>query len=100
MYFAPMAPAGSSLHNDKMIFVDVPIDGIFDERTTSAVRTFQANNNLDVTGKVDFKTFEKIDEYWSRAWDKDEDALRIVQLDIKCAVVELNSSLHKYCPSA
>jgi hypothetical protein len=26
--------------------------------------------------------------------------LRIVQLDIKCAVVELNSSLHKYCPSA
>lgn len=49
-------------------FVDVPATGTFDSQTTDAVRQFQRDNKLPVTGTVDAKTFG---ELWNKSfWEK------------------------------
>lgn len=42
-------------------------DGIFSEETAEYVRAFQKNKGLDVTGKVDFATFEALRDENERA---------------------------------
>jgi peptidoglycan hydrolase-like protein with peptidoglycan-binding domain len=37
-----------------------PVDGIFGDRTARAIRSFQANNDLPVTGRVSATLLERL----------------------------------------
>lgn len=47
-----------SLQINSDITVTVPIDGIYDSKTTEAVGEFQRKNGLPVTGEVDRETYD------------------------------------------
>lgn len=40
--------------------IDPPIDGVFDTRTENALRQFQRNNDLAVTGRADRETWDTL----------------------------------------
>lgn len=39
---------------------EMEVNGIFDEKMEQIVRVYQSNNNLDVTGKIDIRTYNSI----------------------------------------
>lgn len=43
----------------------VVITGVFDEPTEKSIRTFQKSNNLDVTGNVDLKTWNRLSDIYN-----------------------------------
>ena len=43
---------------------DLPVDGVFGERTLEAVMRFQRENGLPVTGEVDQETWQALQRAW------------------------------------
>ena len=56
---------------DSEILPEVIVDGLFDEITKEEVKNFQKRFDLESTGIVDIKTFEKIVEEYEKTLDKE-----------------------------